>query len=436
MKILKHVALVLYRVLGLSLVVSLGLGLVSPALALEETTVLNRVVGYLAADRDCSAAGKDPGWERRVLDMPHDGYRLRYSRFGCAIGEKGALVIAPGRSEPSYEYAETAIDFVHRGYGPVYVIDHRGQGLSPRLLPDADKSHVENFDDYVDDFDAFVEAVQADLGALGTGPDFPLFLTSNSMGGAIAIGYFQKVGADNPFDAAVLVSAMIHVNYISFTGKANNWFNLRVFSESGVALQGWWRCGVARLWNAQLCNDYAARDTFGPYEPGSRNFATGDEAMMTQSRARHMVRTYMWDTFDWRAIQETEYVGENWNGPQIGGTTNNWARDSVRFLRNMRDQDSLSRMVYVPLMLMSGTRDLRAYRPYAGWMDAPPDLSRHTEFCDELNAQSLKAKGEYICEFVAVNGAFHEIYKERDAERDKALDAVDWFLQGHVTGAP
>ncbi len=413
----------------------LGMGLASPAVALDEVTVLDRMLDYLAADQDCGEAVKAPGWERRVLDIPRDGYRLRYSRFGCDVGDKGALVIAPGRSEPSYEYAETALDFIRRGYGPVYVVDHRGQGLSPRLLPDPDKSHIEEFSDYVDDFDVFVSAVLADLDRLGAGPDLPLFLTSNSMGGAIAISYFQKVGADNPFDAAVLVSAMIHVNYISFTGKRNSWLNLRVFSESGVALQGWWRCGAARLWNADLCNDYAAAATFGPYVPGSRNFAPGDEAMMTQSRARHQLRTRMWDDFDWSAIRAEEYAGEHWDGPQIGGTTNNWARESVRFLRDMRDPDRLARAVHVPLMLMSGTRDLRAYRPYAGWLDAPPDLSRHTEFCDALNAQSLKANGEYVCEFFAVNGAFHEIYKERDVEREKALDAVDWFLQSHMIDA-
>ncbi|MGP6086780.1 alpha/beta fold hydrolase [Antarctobacter jejuensis] len=407
-----------------------------PALALEESGVLDRMTAYLTADVDCSEAEAAPGWERRVLEMPHDGYRLRFSRFGCKVGDKGALVIAPGRSEPSYEYAETAIDFIGRGYGPVYVIDHRGQGLSPRLLADPDKSHVEDFDDYVDDFDAFVGAVQADLAALGAGPDQPLFLTSNSMGGAIAIGYFQKVGAENPFDAAVLVSAMIHVNYISYTGKRNSWLNLRVFSETGVALQGWWRCGAVWLWNGDLCNGYAAESTFGPYEPGSRDFAPGNEAMMTQSRARHQLRTRMWDEYDWSAIRAAEYAGENWIGPQIGGTTNKWARESVRFLRDMRDTDSLARMVHMPLMLMSGTRDLRAYRPYAGWMDAPPDLSRHTEFCEALNVQSLKANGRYVCDFTAVNGAFHEIFKERDAERDKALNTVDWFLQSHVTGAP
>ena len=168
-----------------------------PVAALDEATVLEKTLAYLSRDADCTEtttepATTQPGWERRVLTMPHDGYRLRYSRFGCAPGAKGALVIAPGRSEPSYEYAETAIDFIARGFAPVYVIDHRGQGLSPRLLEDPDKSHVEDFDDYIQDFTQFVAAVEADLLALGARPDLPLFLTSNSMGAPLPSAIFKR----------------------------------------------------------------------------------------------------------------------------------------------------------------------------------------------------------------------------------------------------
>lgn len=404
-----------------------------PVSALDEAVVFDEITAYLARDADCSETGPGdlPGWERRVITVPRDGYRLRYSRFGCAPGARGALVISPGRSEPSYEYAETAIDFIARGFGPVYVVDHRGQGMSPRLLPDTDKSHVEDFDHYVEDFGLFVAAVQADLAALGA-PGAPLYLTSNSMGGAIGIGYFQQTGADNPFTAAAFVSAMIHVNYISFTDKENSWLNLRIYSETGVALQSWWRCDVAWIWDGDRCDGYAAPHTFGDYQPQSRAFEDGAEPMMTQSRTRYDLRTYMWDVFDWGPIRAAEYAGENWAGPQVGGSTTKWTRESVRFVREMRRASNLARMVDVPVMLLSGTRDLRAYHPYAQWRDVPADLSRHTRFCDRLNAASLEARATYVCEFVALNGAFHEMYKERDAERGLALDTVDWFFARHA----
>ena len=33
------------------------------------------------------------------------------------------------------------------------MVDHRGQGFSPRLLPDPDKAHVGSFSDYVSEYD-------------------------------------------------------------------------------------------------------------------------------------------------------------------------------------------------------------------------------------------------------------------------------------------
>jgi lysophospholipase len=415
-----------------NLLITLALLCAAPALALDEATVLDEMMAYVAADRDCSETQDWPGWERRVLTIPGDGYRLRYSRFGCEIGPRGVLVISPGRSEPSYEYAETAIDFIARGFGPIYVVDHRGQGLSPRLLADTLKVHVERFDQYVEDFAAFVAAVEADVAALSGGAEVPLYLTSNSMGGAIGIGYFQRVGEDNPFRAAAFISAMSHVNYISFTTAAPTWFNLRLYSESGVVWQSRWRCNIAWLWDRDLCNGYAAPDSFGPYVTGSRRFVPGDEGMMTQSRARYDLRTRMWDEVDWNPLRTAEYAGENWVGPQVGGSTTRWSYESVLYLREMRRNDSLERMVQVPVMLLSATQDLRAYRQYAGFTGKRPDLSRHTRFCNRLNAASLAAHGGYVCQMVAINGAFHEMYKERDAERTQAIETVDWFFRSHA----
>jgi pimeloyl-ACP methyl ester carboxylesterase len=37
----------------------------------------------------------------------------------------------------------------------VLIIDHRGQGLSGRMLSDTHRGHVDNFSDYVDDLAAF-----------------------------------------------------------------------------------------------------------------------------------------------------------------------------------------------------------------------------------------------------------------------------------------
>ncbi|MCP5086270.1 MAG: hypothetical protein GY952_05650 [Rhodobacteraceae bacterium] len=183
--------------------------------ALEETAVFETIIARIEGDTPCEG-GAEPFWQRLIAQNPQDGYRVRYSRFGCKLGRKGVIIVAPGRTEASVEYYETAIDFIAMGYGPIYVVDHRGQGMSPRLLPDLSKGHIERFDDYVADFRAVVEAVQSDLSEFGGTSSPPLFFVSNSMGGAIGLGYFQVVGERNPFTAAVLAGPMIRVNYISF----------------------------------------------------------------------------------------------------------------------------------------------------------------------------------------------------------------------------
>ena len=64
------------------------------------------------------------------------------------------IVVCPGRIESYIKYAELAYDLFHLGFD-VLIIDHRGQGLSGRMLPDTHRGHVDNFSDYVDDLAAF-----------------------------------------------------------------------------------------------------------------------------------------------------------------------------------------------------------------------------------------------------------------------------------------
>ena len=370
-------------------------------------------------------------WTRHLAVNPKDGYRVRYSRFGCEPGTHGAILIAPGRTEPAYEYYETALDFVALGYGPIYAVDHRGQGLSPRLLNDPLKGHVTRFEDYVDDLETVVTAVLEDLDAAGPRP--PLHYTANSLGSAIGIGYLQRVGDKAPFASAALLGAMIHVNYISFAEKAPTRFNLATFSETGALAQARWRCSIVTMWNTHRCTDYADPVNFGPFDPENRIFRADDESMLTQSRPRYDLRTALWSTFDWAEIATSEYADtEFWPGPQLGGATNAWVREGARFNRQMRQHSALEKMVHVPILMITGTRDLRAYRPFPDNTGKPPDLSRHREFCDRLNTVGLNATGRETCRFEAIEGAFHELYKERDIERNAAIALVDTFFRSHA----
>jgi lysophospholipase len=107
--------------------------------------------------------------------------------------ERAAIVIAPGRTESLEKYAELAFDLRARGYS-CYLLDHRGQGSSTRLLgsdrppghPERQKGHVERFEHYVEDLAAFVETV------VERDPHPALFGFGHSMGGGILTRYAQR----------------------------------------------------------------------------------------------------------------------------------------------------------------------------------------------------------------------------------------------------
>jgi lysophospholipase len=118
----------------------------------------------------------------------NDGTRLSYTIFGDEIRGSGSqpLVILEGKSETIYRYVEFAQEMLAKGYGPIYVFDHRSQGYSsPGLAHTPDVIHVETFDNYVHDFIQFMDvAVKRDLTKklILRKP----FLVAHSMGGAVA----------------------------------------------------------------------------------------------------------------------------------------------------------------------------------------------------------------------------------------------------------
>lgn len=70
----------------------------------------------------------------------------------------GAVVISSGRIESLIKYKELVYDFYQNGYS-VFIHDHRGQGLSGRMLDNPQIGYVASFSDYVADFKQFVDEV-------------------------------------------------------------------------------------------------------------------------------------------------------------------------------------------------------------------------------------------------------------------------------------
>jgi lysophospholipase len=148
-----------------------------------------------------------------------DGMELSAVRIVNPHATKGTIVVVTGRSEPWLKYGEVFYDLYQQGYS-LYSYDHRGQGLSPHLsAKNPQIGHIEDFGDYVRDFEDFMSKVVPRDGG-------NLYLLAHSMGGGIAAAYLSR-GA-TPFKAAVLSAPMLsidtkpfpHVIALAITGSA------------------------------------------------------------------------------------------------------------------------------------------------------------------------------------------------------------------------
>ena len=102
------------------------------------------------------AEGPDDG--RAFWCRAEDGVRLRTAVWPG--GDKGTVLLFPGRTEYIEKYGRAACDLLKRGYTTV-TIDWRGQGLSDRPLADLLTGHVHEFVDYQKDVRAMVLLAEA-----------------------------------------------------------------------------------------------------------------------------------------------------------------------------------------------------------------------------------------------------------------------------------
>jgi len=107
-----------------------------------------------------------------------DGTRLRIATW--AAGDRGTVLIFPGRNEHVEKYGRVARDLASRGWSSA-AIDWRGQGHSDRAPGAGILGHVDSFADYQKDVAALLAAAR-DAGL----PD-PLHLLAHSMGGTIGL---------------------------------------------------------------------------------------------------------------------------------------------------------------------------------------------------------------------------------------------------------
>jgi lysophospholipase len=112
------------------------------------------------------------------------GVALPYKAFELPV-ERAAIVLIPGHLADKMEYREVAYSLTQEGYS-VYVYDHRGQGHAPRLAKNPQIAHVDDFQDYIDDLEAFLKQV------VRTKAHPYVFGIGSSMGGLIGTRLVQQ----------------------------------------------------------------------------------------------------------------------------------------------------------------------------------------------------------------------------------------------------
>ena len=137
-----------------------------------------------------------------------DNVKIKYAKIGNKKGSKGSLVFVNGLNENIINNTELYYDFYKAGYSPIYVMDHRGQGLSGRLGRDSKVVHINSFKNYKKDFEFFISKIVLKDSQMNKNN---LYALANSMGGAITIDYLQSVSKQSPFKAIAFTAPLIKI---------------------------------------------------------------------------------------------------------------------------------------------------------------------------------------------------------------------------------
>ncbi|KKO46433.1 hypothetical protein WG68_06185 [Arsukibacterium ikkense] len=238
-----------------------------------------------------------------------DQTRLSYSYY--LTGNKAqAVVISTGRMEMAVKYIELMQEFIAAGYS-VFILDHRGQGLSARLHTDPHLGYVADFQDYVTDFKQFVTQIVEPFGHQQH------LLLAHSMGAAISCRYLQQY--PHPFAAAIFCSPMFGIR----TGKIPSRFTSQL-----VAGYGWLRTKLKR----------SAKQYF----PGQSHYL---EKPFADNRITHSHARYQW----------IGQLYQRYPAAQLGGVSWGWLTQAIITMALIQQQAAAFN---IPVLLLQAADDL------------------------------------------------------------------------------
>ncbi|PMG30557.1 alpha/beta hydrolase [Shewanella sp. 10N.286.52.C2] len=216
-----------------------------------------------------------------------------------------AIVISSGRVECYLKYKELMFNIYQQGYS-VYILDHRGQGLSSRSQKNNHQGHIDKFQTYIDDFHVFIKQI------VQPQAHDALYLVGHSMGGTIGTLYMGQY--PSTFNAAVFSAPMYGINL-----PMNKGF-------------------IRSL--AKLLNTYTA-DKEPNYVIGGKNYNATSFAdnELTHSQNRYQASIALFE-----------------QNPQIqlGSPTNNWLLEAITAADNATQVAATS---IKPILILQATED-------------------------------------------------------------------------------
>ncbi len=146
-----------------------------------------------------------PFWQQNCQAnqfQTQDGLTLHYA-YIKAPDAKGLVILLPGRVETYPKYQEVIYDLFQAGLS-VLTLDHRGQGMSSRMLSNPEKGYVRQFADYADDLQAIIEHSQL------LKKHDKVHCLAHSMGAAIALTWISKYQPN--LSSLILNAPMLGIN--------------------------------------------------------------------------------------------------------------------------------------------------------------------------------------------------------------------------------
>ncbi len=212
--------------------------------------------------------------EKQVTLSGKDGTPL-YCVSWDAENPAGTVLVLHGFTENAFKYSELIYSLLRNGFS-VVAYDQRGHGRSGRVegLSDASVTHVDAFEDYVNDLEIVCQNLLAPM------PE-PHMIFAHSMGGAVTSLYLES--HPDTFAAASLCAPMI----------APNTSGIPVFVASAI-------CGAAGLLKHGKRHPFFMKPWSGPEDFDTScatdpvRFAWYDAVKTAREEFRNSVPTYRW----------------------------------------------------------------------------------------------------------------------------------------------